>query len=386
LRYRDWWLPAVVAGLVVGAFAAARAVDWGPPDDWTGPRLSLPNKYRAEARAALDAARTGQQEPPTPARVLLGRAREMPVVGRGDVGAPVWSPDGHFIASQVSDGGEVTLQIVHLDALPFPQARAVTVSGATAYAPSHAAWQDHGLFLFSAQVGDEPRQLYWSSYGRDDAAEAALELEADPGAPFVREGTVALTSGGAVYTWELASGSVDQWTSGLARDEHPTLSPDRDLLALTRTDADGADVLLVDLATGVERPLAAGAGDQSHPAWCGDSQVAYLSDASHPGSWDLVVGPGERLLVEGVVPPSEGPPGVSPDGAWIAVVREGARSEVHLVRLDGTYTVEVDVEVLHPRDPVLAEVDGELTLAVTGLWDAEATQRRLYVVELGEGP
>ena len=165
----------------------------------------------------------------------------------------------------------------------------------------------------------------------------------------------------------------------------PDLSPDGTRVAVDRSDADGADIWILDLSRGTETKLTADAFVEANPLWTPNgSRVVYgSSGASEGGIFSKSAdGTGEatRLMSVAAGTAAVGPTAWSADGATLAFWVVNSSTDIGLVSVDGDGT----------PTPLFAGESMEQVPAISpdGMWIAyesdESGQEEIYVQRFPE--
>jgi dipeptidyl aminopeptidase/acylaminoacyl peptidase len=221
-------------------------------------------------------------------------------------------------------------------------------------------FEDYPIRHWDHYLGPRIRRLFAAAVpDGDDRIAAPRDLEPevtgftfeDAGAGISPDGTVVVATrrrpGIVPETWDdlvaydVATGAARQLTHGDAAYTEPAISPDGRHVAAVRytygtpSRAEEASLVLVDLADGSRRTLAAGVDRRpEHPTWGPDASVLYFTadDVGLGSAYrvDLPSGDVTRLTASGCV--SDLCP--APDGATIYALQSTVSSSPRIVRFD----------------------------------------------------
>jgi Tol biopolymer transport system component len=337
------------------------------------------------------------------AAALAGEVRFAP--GDGDAYVPVWSADGKWLAFEVlrlaEDGTTIDLYVA-----PVAQ-NGITKEGVQVMLPGggyafggrppiamNTTWHPQGLTLFEGSNQGGLYRLYIYSPGGASATELLDTTRAPSNLTFPHispDGNQVAyvsdrTGNGDIYTWNRSTNAFSRITATPQTEAFPTFSRDGRSVAFTRVVDDGEDVFVYEGKKKGERVLAAGAGDQTRPIWVDDQEILFFSTERHADQWDLVHqdATGLRMTIAfDIVLPLRTRPALSKDREWVAVVyaHPDLRDRVYLSRVDGTKSVVVSTTARQVAEAALAEQNGRVLLAYTGVSDEGGT-RRLYVEDV----
>ena len=164
----------------------------------------------------------------------------------------------------------------------------------------------------------------------------------------------------------------------------PGVKADNQTLACSRKNRGGEYLFLWD--GGCPTPRVGGNGDQSRPAWAGNS-VVFFSNERGDEHWDIAVsrGTGDKMtLARDVRLPMRASPALTADGTWVAYALEDAvkGDSIWLTKVDGSATVEVKTSFEACGEPSLVRANGRVFLAYTALPAEGADWRSLHVVDI----
>jgi Tol biopolymer transport system component len=179
---------------------------------------------------------------------------------------PTWSPDGSFIAFVTYRNGNA--EIYRMDTTGHATAR-LTTNPADDLNP---AWSPDGRTIAFVSDRSGNADVYAMRADSTDVRRLTEAAEADSNPAWSPDGrTLAFESargGNADLYVVAADGSGEnRLTSDPAADTHPTWSADGKSIAFTRTDVSGRHLVLLDVATGVTRPLTPPSESADAPNW-----------------------------------------------------------------------------------------------------------------------
>lgn len=326
---------------------------------------------------------------------LISQAAPLPAEGarplglelEGHVYHPVWSPGGQRLAVTLSASDDDSRLFI----VPLDDGRPVEVSLSGASNPfsgqapvaMNPTW-DGAALLFEGTDASGHFRIFRAEGGRASALPVS-----HPGHltfPSVAGERLAFVSDqtGTGDLYLLEAGGLRRLTDSPVPEMFPQLSPEGDRVVFSRKVGATEDLFVLDLATGQERVLAGGAGDQTRPVHAGE-HVVYFDGARGPGLWDLVrIGPGgERTtLGRGVALPLRGRPPVSPDGSLVAWATPGEGNKVVVASVEEGWRVEIPTGQISVAEPAVVRRGGQIWLAWTGLPSNQAGWRRLWVEDV----
>ena len=170
----------------------------------------------------------------------------------------------------------------------------------------------------------------------------------------------------------------------------PQFSADGKSLVFTRKNKQTEDVYAINLATGVEKAVIGGGGDQSRPTFgVGGKIVYFTSERGLEGTWDIAVvdgiaGGGKKILAKGIRLPLRARPALSADGAWVAYVFDDPSKgdAVRLTKLDGSQSITIGTKFKACGEPALTVQNGRIILAYTALPPGDSDWRFLYATDI----
>jgi Tol biopolymer transport system component/DNA-binding winged helix-turn-helix (wHTH) protein len=179
---------------------------------------------------------------------LATRREQLLTPGPGSDSEPAWSPDGTRIAFNSARSGDFEIYVMQADG-----SRQVDITG------------------------DPARDTYpaWSPDGRE------IVFASNRSTPHFADNDLFITAADG-------TSPARRLTRTPAWDAFPAWSRDGRGIAFVRSIRDHHDILMVDVATGVERPLASESTNEDRPAWSPDGRrIAYVANPS--GNADIYV-------------------------------------------------------------------------------------------------
>jgi dipeptidyl aminopeptidase/acylaminoacyl peptidase len=175
-----------------------------------------------------------------------------------------------------------------------------------------------------------------------------------------------------LVVYDAATGAARQLTHGDAGYHEPVISPDGRHVAAVRITyatpdkAEAATLVLIDIASGEQRTLAAETDRlPEHPTWGPDSSVLYFSadDEGMHSAYrvDLPSGVATRLTADGSI--TDLCP--APDGATVFALQSTMVSPPRVVRFDAHTTDQVPVPVPNAIEEAAVELPGLLDRVIT---------------------
>jgi Tol biopolymer transport system component/predicted Ser/Thr protein kinase len=324
-----------------------------------------------------------------------------PHLGRAELGAVPWSPDGQeLLFSRRQPSGDIAIWKTHLvtgeeTQVTNPPPNCEDLGATWSFDGSQVAfWRSEdgrgSLWLIPARGGaarpllrdeHDNRAPAWSADGRrlvfgsDRAGPVGLwEIEVasgrlqplipnvtrakedDPTPVIGRNGKLAYTQKEHdvdLYWRDVASGRERQLTSDTGDDESARVSPDGMKVAYHSNRTGNNEIWLLDLATGEERALTSDPASDRLPDWSPDGQaILFVSDREGPSQlWAMnPQGGGLRRLSEQAISVSRrlGFPRWSPDGRLIGYLAPTDRgTALWVMEEDGTNARPLVFDVLH---------------------------------------
>lgn len=318
---------------------------------------------------------------------------------------PVFSPDGRTIAFEVNPyQGSVDLYLAAL-AGTEPSAPAVQIQlpgGSSPFAggggriAANPVWHPDGVVIFEASNPGGRYRLYYQQGIRGSATEliGVSELAGNlTSAALTRDG------GRLVFASD-GSGQADLWvrdaqtraltilTASPEAESYPSLSDDGTRVVFQRERNRSEDVFEIELATGRERRIASGAGDQSRPVLGADATILYFDGSRGEEHWDLIslVDGKPRTLARDVRLPLRARPALSPDRRFVAyALADPARSDkVMIARVDGSKTLGLETPFTAVGEPAFGQQGPRTLLAYTALPASGSEWRFLYVADVSD--
>jgi len=329
-------------------------------------------------------------------------AAEVSLTERGHAYNPSWSPDGQWLAFELNRfEGSVDLFVVKVqNGNPMGAPQKVTVPGAgsnfssggtIAAAPN---WHPQGQLIFEGSNAGGTNRLYFWAPGGQKASELlnTTQIKGDLSWPAVSPDGKLLafvsdaTGQGDLYTWNRSTNQVSQALTSTFSEMAPRYSKDGSKVAYSRKNLGGEDLFILQGTQSV--PRIGGNGDQTRPAWIGDS-VVFFSNERGEDHWDIATSaaPGDkRVLAKDVRLPLRATPAVSPDGQWIVYgVSDPEKAHfIMLTAVDGSRTIQIETDKVAAGEPAMVEAGGRMYVAFTALPAASADWRALHVMDITE--
>ena len=330
----------------------------------------------------------------------LGLAGEVSAPQTGHASNPTWSPDGGWLAFELNNfSNTIELFLVKVQQ-GSPMGAPVKVnlpgasssfggSGSTVSSPT---WHPQNMVVFEGSSAGNDSRLYFLSPG--GAAPAQLlnkqQIDGDLSWPVIspdgsRIAFVSDASGsGDIFVWDRGSNVVSAAVQSPFSEMAPRYSRDGKRLAYTRKNQGNQDIFL--LADGTSTPLVGGNGDQTRPAWAGDTVVFFSSERGE-GHWDIVASSGagqKKTIARDVRLPQRAAPAISPDGRWIAYgsTESAKANSIFFVSADGSTTREFKSSLVACGEPTLVTVGSSTFLAYTALPSQGADWRQLHIEDV----
>ncbi|MEZ4240119.1 MAG: hypothetical protein R3F59_29005 [Myxococcota bacterium] len=336
--------------------------------------------------------------------VLAGVAHAGGVVtfdGEGHAYHPVWSVDGRYIAFEVNRyAGNVDLYIAPVaDGTAKSGVRVALPGGANPFGGAsqvvvNPVWHKDGYAVFEGSNQGGQFRIYYRGTSGGAAAELipTTELPGDLTFPSVsndgrRMAFVAdQTGAGDIRIRDTQTGKVVQVTSTPVPEMFPMFAADGAHLLFTRKNEGAEDVFELTLASGAEKLLASGAGDQTRPNYADAGGIVFFDNSRGEDHWDVVMASGgaKLVLAKDVRLPLRARPALSPDGKWVAFAySDPTKSDkVVLSRVDGSRTVDVKTPFTACGEPAITSQGGRVLLAYTALPNSGADWRFLYLQDI----
>jgi Tol biopolymer transport system component/DNA-binding winged helix-turn-helix (wHTH) protein len=179
---------------------------------------------------------------------LATRREQLLTPEPGSDSEPAWSPDGTRIAFNSARSGNFEIYVMHADG-----SHQVDITGNPAR-DTYPAWSPDG------------REIVFAS----------------------NRSTVHFSDNDLFITAADGKSPARRLTHTPAWDAFPAWSRDGRWIAFVRSVSERHDILMVDVATGLERHLTRDSGNEDQPAWAPDGRrIAYFADAS--GNADIYV-------------------------------------------------------------------------------------------------
>lgn len=331
---------------------------------------------------------------------LTAGAAEVTVSQDGHASNPSWSPDGGWLAYEVNNyGGNIDLFLVQVsngNPMGSPQkinipgsSSSFSSGGSTVAAPS---WHPRGIVIFEGSNSGNDNRLYQQTPQGAAAGQLLTsgQISGDLSWPAVSPdgkyvAFVSDVSGsGDIYYWDRASNQVIQAVSSPYSEMAPRYNADGTKLVYSRKNRGSQDLFIWDGST--TSPLVGGNGDQTRPAWSGDS-VVFFSNERGDDHWDIAMSTGvgnKKTIARDVRLPQRATPAISPDGRWVAYGVEDPDSsgKIMFTRTDGSTTVSLVTGVVACGEPSLIDVGGRVFLAFTALPSEGADWRQLHIEDV----
>ncbi|MDG1481535.1 MAG: hypothetical protein P8R54_18205 [Myxococcota bacterium] len=331
---------------------------------------------------------------------LTAGAAEVSGSQDGHASNPSWSPDGGWLAYEVNNyGGNIDLFLVQVsngNPMGSPQkinipgsSSSFSSGGSTVAAPS---WHPRGIVIFEGSNSGNDNRLYQQTPQGAAAGQLLTsgQINGDLSWPAVSPdgkyvAFVSDVSGaGDIYYWDRASNQVIQAVSSPYSEMAPRYNADGTKLVYSRKNRGSQDLFIWDGSS--SSPLVGGNGDQTRPAWSGDS-VVFFSNERGDDHWDIAVSSGvgnKKTIARDIRLPQRATPSVSPDGRWVAYGVEDPDNsgKIMFTRTDGSTTVSLVTGVVACGEPSLIDAGGRVFLAYTALPSEGADWRQLHIEDV----
>ena len=313
---------------------------------------------------------------------------------------PVWSADGRWLAFEINDyEGTNDLFVVEMMSgaaksaptkAQLPGARSSFSSGGSMAGAS--VWHPQGALIFEGSNAGGTTRLFLLSPGTQGASEliSSSQIRGDLSWPAVspdgrRVAFVSDVSGGGdIHVWDRSTNSVTRMLTSPFSEMAPSFHASGEKMAYSRKNRGGEDLFVLEGTSA--RPWVGGNGDQSRPAFTGET-IVFFSNERGDDQWDIGVTNSvgsKSVIARNIRLPLRAQPSLSPDGQWVVYgVSDPEQShKIFLTRVDGSKTVRINSGKVAAGEPSVATVGGQTFLAFTALPNAGADWRQLHVINI----